>query len=93
MLNCFDQGRDPFAGQGRDGDTNLGVEFLRRLLVDLVERHEHRELIRTDLDQCFVDRLSLRLCIGVRNVDDVKQEIGLGDLLQGRSEGSHQSSR
>jgi len=55
--------------------------------VDLVEHEELRIVGGADLGQHRANRLDLRVGIRVGGIDDVEQEIGVGDLLERRMEG------
>ena len=54
--------------------------------VGLVQHDDLGDLAGVDLGQHGADRGDLPLGIGVGGVDDVEDEVGVGDLLQGRTE-------
>src|SRR5450755_1518247 len=58
--------------------------------VDLVQRYYHGQATRADLFQYLLNGLDLAMDVGMRGIDDVDQQIGLGDLLQRGAEGGDQ---
>src|SRR4051794_19947989 len=82
---------DAVAGLGADHDdvglalTEPGEdEGVGR--VGLVHHHDLGHLVGADLAEDLADGRDLALGVGVAAVDDVEDQVGVGDLLQGRPE-------
>ena len=60
--------------------------------VDFVQRRDRGDVPGSNLIQRLLDGLELIERIGMRNIDQVQQQIGLADFLQRSVEGRHQSS-
>src|SRR3984893_388383 len=82
---------DAFAGEGRDRNrarvrTEQRADRVGIGGVDLVHDDELGHVPRADLSQNPVHRLDLGLALVGARVDHVQQQVGVGDLLECRSE-------
>jgi len=84
---------ESFAGAGRDGYGALeeAVPALEGFAVgeevDLVEHHEGRAFRSPDFGEDAMDGADLFLGVGMADVDDMEEEIGFDDFLEGGLEG------
>ena len=69
------------------------VEHLGVGQVGLVDHDDLAQVLGADLAEHLADGGQLALGVGVRAVDDVQQQVGVGDLLQRRAEGLDQLVR
>src|SRR6266542_1013823 len=82
---------EPGAGAGRD-EHRVGpqpLEAQQRLLlcrVDLVHDEQLGHRVRAHLGEHLTYRPDLLLRVGMRTVDHVQDQVGVGDLFQGRPE-------
>ena len=56
-------------------------------LVYFIVNHDDGFVGGVDVGEGFVDGVDLRLVVGVRDVDDMEEEVGFGDFVEGGFEG------
>ena len=61
--------------------------------IGLVQDDDFRNMPCFDFGQHLAHRRDLALRVGMRDVDDVQDDVGVGNLLQGGAEGFHQLRR
>ena len=93
--NHVEQRRDgaPVEGGDVDGVLLAGEEPSALLLVhpvDLVEHQQPRDLVQIEIGQELLGGLDVAVAVGIARVDDLKDEVGVGRLLEGGAERGEQ---
>ena len=103
---AIDQRQKPLAAHSRNGRQGDALRITQHVVIEArpCDRIEQIDLIHhldqpvfsgvvePEIDQHAKHVPALRLTVGMINVADMDNDVGLGDLLKGRSEGGNEMS-
>ena len=97
LIEKVAKGINVYSLGGGDEDGFFGVFGVVRIIgilrvlrgfqsVNLVTDHDDRLFVGVDVGEGLIDGIDLRLVVGMRDVDNMKQEVGFNNLVEGRLE-------